>query len=85
MHTNPFKRIYKRRRPYNYSFKAKDGEKADQWIERKTRESKNRSFFVDIIVGLVMTNDNVYYGAILRDCHMFIKRIQKHRKQVVSK
>ena len=61
-------------------------EKADQWIERKTRELRI-DHFVDIIV---VSDDHderdatLGYGAILRDCHMFIKEL-KDRKQVVSK
>lgn len=65
---------------------TKTGEKADQWIERKTRELRI-DHFVDIIV---VSDDHderdatLGYGAILRDCHMFIKEL-KDRKQVVSK
>ena len=65
---------------------TKTGERADQWIERKTRELRI-NHFVDIIV---VSDDNderdttLGYGAILRDCHMFIKEL-KDRKQIVSK
>ena len=65
---------------------TKTGEKADQWIERKTRELRI-DHFVDIIV---VSDDHderdatLGYGAILRDCHMFIKEL-KDRRQVVSK
>ena len=65
---------------------TKTGERADQWIERKTRELRI-DHFVDIIV---VSDDNdernttLGYGAILRDCHMFIKEL-KDRKQNVSK
>ena len=65
---------------------TKTGERADQWIERKTRELRI-DHFVDIIV---VSDDNderdttLGYGAILRDCHMFIKEL-KDGKQNVSK
>jgi len=65
---------------------TKTGERADQWIERKTRELRI-DHFIDIIV---VSDDHderdttLGYGAILRDCHMFIKEL-KDRKQNVSK
>ena len=65
---------------------TKTGERADQWIERKTRELRI-DHFVDIIV---VSDDHderdttLGYGAILRDCHMFIKEL-KDRKYNVSK
>lgn len=65
---------------------TKTGERADQWIERKTRELRI-DHFIDIIV---VSDDHderdttLGYGAILRDCHMFIKEL-KDRKQSVSK
>ena len=65
---------------------TKTGEKADQWIERKTRELRI-DHFVDIIVvsdDHDERNTTLGYGAILRDCHMFIKEL-KERKQNVSK
>ena len=65
---------------------TKTGEKADQWIEKKTKELRIEHF-IDIIV---VSDDNderdmaLGYGAILRDCHRFIKEL-KERKQTVSK
>ena len=55
-------------------------------MKEKTRELRI-DHFVDIIV---VSDDHderdatLGYGAILRDCHMFIKEL-KDRKQVVSK
>lgn len=63
---------------------TKTGEKADQWIERKTRELRI-DHFVDIIV---VSDDHderdmaLGYGAILRDCHMFIKELRERRQNV---
>ncbi|ERK58790.1 hypothetical protein HMPREF1983_00690 [Gemella bergeri ATCC 700627] len=78
------KEYIKEEAPINIVY-TKTGEKADQWIERKTRELRIEHF-VDIIV---VSDDHderdttLGYGAILRDCHRFIKDL-KERKQNVS-
>lgn len=63
---------------------TKSGERADQWIEKKTKEIYI-NHFVDVIV---VSDDRderdsaLGYGAILRDCHRFIKDLYERKVQV---
>lgn len=67
-----------------YIVYTKTGEKADSWIEKKTREIYI-NHFVDVIV---VSDDRderdsaLGYGAILRDCHRFIKDLYERKNQV---
>lgn len=67
-----------------YIVYTKTGEKADQWIEKKTREIYI-NHFVDVIV---VSDDRderdsaLGYGAIIRDCHRFIKDLYERKTQV---
>lgn len=67
-----------------YTVYTKTGEKADSWIEKKTRE-----IYVNHFVDVIVVSDDrderesaLGYGAILRDCHRFIKDIYDRRKEV---
>lgn len=67
-----------------YLVYTKTGEKADQWIERKTKELYI-NHFVDVIV---VSDDRderdsaLGYGAILRDCHRFIKDLYERKGKI---
>ncbi|MBF0713699.1 NYN domain-containing protein [Gemella sp. GH3] len=63
---------------------TKTGEKADQWIEVKTKE-----LYVNHFVDVIVVSDDraerdsaLGYGAILRDCHRFIKDLYERKNQV---
>lgn len=65
---------------------TKTGEKADSWIERKTKE-----LYINHFIDVVVVSDDhaerdtaLGYGAILRDCHRFIKDLYE-RKTNISK
>lgn len=67
-----------------YTVYTKQGEEADTWIEKKTRELYV-NHFVDIIVVSDDRNERdsaLGYGAILRDCHRFIRDIYDRKNQV---
>lgn len=67
-----------------YTVYTKQGEEADTWIEKKTRELYV-NHFVDVIVVSDDRNERdsaLGYGAILRDCHRFIKDMYDRRVQV---
>lgn len=63
---------------------TKTGTTADQWIERKTKELRIEHF-VDVIV---VSDDRderdsaLGYGAILRDCHQFIKDLYERKNYI---
>ncbi|MBU0278392.1 MULTISPECIES: NYN domain-containing protein [unclassified Gemella] len=67
-----------------YIVYTKNGEDADRWIERKTKELYI-NHFVDVIV---VSDDRderdsaLGYGAILRDCHRFIKDLYDRKNQM---
>lgn len=69
-----------------YIVYTKTGEKADQWIERKTRE-----LYINHFVDIIVVSDDKHerdatlgYGAILWDCHRFISELY-NRKTEISK
>ncbi len=69
-----------------YIVYTKTGERADQWIEKKTKELYI-NHFVDVIV---VSDDRderdsaLGYGAILRDCHRFIKDLYERKNHVLK-
>lgn len=63
---------------------TKTGEKADQWIEKKTRE-----LYIEHFIDVIVVSDDrderdsaLGYGAIIRDCHRFIKDLYERKTQV---
>lgn len=67
-----------------YIVYTKTGEKADSWIERKVRD-----LYIDHFVDVIVVSDDRHerdsalgYGAILRDCHRFIKDLYERKEQI---